>query len=228
MDRVNPLTNFYNLTQTEISGAVVLFNILFAFAMSMVIVWLWKRTHKGLSYSQSFAFTIVILGPLAATVMMIVQNNLIGAFALLGAFSLIRFRTIIKETRDVAFLFFSLTAGVAAGTNNYAIALIATFVISGIVLWLYSRNFGSGEKTGFVLTLETSDIFRPETLDETLQQYTRHAELLHAKRSPEESEYAYSLHFKNASLTHAFMADLRMVPGITRSHLITGKELIEY
>jgi uncharacterized membrane protein YhiD involved in acid resistance len=225
----NPLTDFYNLAQTESFGAaVILFNILFAFVLSMAVMWVWRRTHRGLSYSQSFAFTIVMLAPLAATVMMVVQNNLVGAFALLGAFAFIRFRTIIKETRDVAFLFFSLTVGVAAGTSNYALGFISTIVISLVILWLNRINLGAGEKTGFVLTLETADAFSPEKLNDLFAKYLRFHELLHAKRGNGNAEYAYSLHFKRSQDTHGFMGELKSIPNISHSYLITGKELIEY
>lgn len=225
---MNPLTNFYNLAQTETSAAIILFNILLAFALSMSIVWLWRRTHKGLSYSQSFAFTIAMLGPLATVVMMIVQNNLIGAFALLGAFSLIRFRTIIKETRDVAFLFFSLAVGVATGTNNYTIAILATVIVSGIILLLYKFNFGSGERTGFLLTVEGSASFSPDTLGQSFERFTNYHELLHARKTREEAEYAFSLHLKNPADAQELMESVRTAPHVTKSYLITGKELIEY
>jgi len=75
--------------------------------------------------------------------MMVVQNNLIGAFALLGAFSLIRFRTILKETRDIAFVFFALVIGVAVGTSNYSIALIGTIFVSIVILLFNKYNIGS-------------------------------------------------------------------------------------
>ena len=224
----SPLINFYNLNQTEVSAAVILFNLIFAFILGSIIVWLWRKTHKGLSYSQSYAFTILMLCPLAATVMMIVQNNLVGAFALLGAFSLIRFRTIIKETRDVAFLFFSLTAGVASGTSNYAVAIISTFLITVVIWWLYKYDFGTGEKTGYVLTIETQDTFSPESLQGLFDQYLKYYELLHAKRSVSVSEYAYSILFKKPEDAIRIMDGLRAIPTISHSYLITGKELIEY
>ena len=224
----NPLTNFYNLSQTELSSAVILFNILFAFVLSMSIVWVWRKTHRGLSYSQSFAITIVMLGPLAAVVMMIVQNNLIGAFALLGAFSLIRFRTIIKETRDVAFLFFSLTAGVASGTNNYSLGLISTLVVSLVILWLYRKNFGSSDKTGFVLTFEAGDALDTKQLIDLFDRHLKYYELLHAKKTKDQNEYAYSLHLRKPENATAFMDDLKKLPNIIHSYLVTGKELLEY
>lgn len=223
------LGNFYNLTQTETNAAIVVFNILFAFVLAFVIVWTWRKTHRGLSYSQSLAFTLVMLSPLAATVMMIVKNNLIGAFALLGAFAFIRFRTIMKDTRDIAFLFFSLTIGVATGTNNYAIAIIATFLISAIILFLWKKNFGSAhEKIGFILTLTTDASFRGENLRTFFDQYLRKHELLHATTSADAHEYAYAIHLKDTAEASEFLRQVKSVSGIRLTHLITGKETIEY
>ena len=223
------LGNFYNLTQTETNAAIVVFNILFAFLLAAGIVWTWRKTHKGLSYSQSLAFTLVMLAPLSATVMMIVRNNLIGAFALLGAFAFIRFRTIMKETRDIAFLFFSLTVGVAVGTNNYAIALIATFLISLIVLVLYRFNFGSSqEKIGFVLTIRTAPNFKGETLRSLFEQHLNAYELLHASTEKEAHEYAYAIHLRTETKAAEFLQELKKVPDVHSTYLITGKETVEY
>ena len=225
----NQLGNFYDLTQTETSAAIVVFNILFAFALAYVIVWTWRKTHQGLSYSQTFAFTLIMLSPLAATVMMIVKNNLIGAFALLGAFAFIRFRTIMKETRDIAFLFFSLPIGVAIWTNNYAIAVLATGIIAGMILFLWKKNFGAAhEKIGFVLTIHTENNFTGETLRSLFSTYLRAYELLHANTASDAHEYAYALHFKNEMQASVFLQELKQITGIRSTYLITGKETIEY
>lgn len=223
------LANFYDLTQTETNAAIVVFNILFAFALAYIIVWTWRKTHQGLSYSQTFAFTLIMLSPLAATVMMIVKNNLIGAFALLGAFAFIRFRTIMKETRDIAFLFFSLTIGVAIGTNNYAIAILATGIIAAMILILWKKNFGSAhERIGFVLTINTENNFTGEVLRPLFTAYLRAYELLHANTAPDTHEYAYALHFKDKMQASVFLEELKNTAGIKSTYLITGKETIEY
>ncbi|MFC1595085.1 DUF4956 domain-containing protein [Patescibacteria group bacterium] len=226
----NQFINFYNLNQTETSSAVIIFNILFAFVLAAIIVWVWRKTHKGLSYSQSFALTIIILSPLASAVMMVVQNNIIGAFALLGAFSLIRFRTIIKETRDVAFLFFSLTIGVASGTSNYAIALWTTIIISSIILLLFKFDFASSQRTGFLITFQVDSAnFKMADVQELFNKYLKYSELLHEKISIDnEKELAYSLHFKNHEEAPLFMEEFKKINGVQQSYLITGKETIEY
>ncbi|HLB57672.1 MAG TPA: DUF4956 domain-containing protein, partial [Gammaproteobacteria bacterium] len=128
------MNNFYNIAPTELSIAIVVLNIAFSFVLQLGIAWIYKKTHRGLSYAPSFVFTLIIVGTLGTFVMMIIQQNFVGAVALLGAFSLIRFRTILKETRDVAFVFFALAAGVAIGTGNYATGLVSVVLISLIIL----------------------------------------------------------------------------------------------
>src|SRR3990167_1797872 len=131
------LEDFLTLAQTETSAAIVLFNLIIAFIIGIGISFVYQKTHQGLSYSRPFLSTLVLMTVLGSVVMMVVSQNFIGAFALLGAFSLIRFRTILKETRDIAFVFFALVIGIAVGTNHYPIALISTLFVSLIIMALY-------------------------------------------------------------------------------------------
>lgn len=225
------LFNFYNFTGTEFSAAVILFNLLFSFVLQLAIVWVYKKTHRGLSHSQSFLFTMVIIGVLGTVILMVVQNNLIGAFALLGAFSLIRFRTIVKETRDVAFIFFALAVGVAVGTNNYSIAFMATVLVSGMVLALSRYGFGLITKesvSGYVLTLESGEPFSLEALQTKLATYGV-VELLHTKRRKGQGgHHAFSVHFKNPEDLNRLSGELGAFPGVERFEFITSKHSVEY
>lgn len=224
----NGLGNFYDLAQTETNVAVVIFNIIIAFVLACAVVWVWRRTHRGLSFTQSFAVTIIMLAPLAATVMMIVRNNLIGAFALLGAFSLIRFRTIIKETRDVAFLFFSLTIGVSVGTGNYAIAITATAMISAIVLGFHRFGGQFKQNTGYILTIETDLNADTVQIEKTAKHYSSRIELLHARTGQSVRSIAYGLHLTAPEHATQAVDAIKKLSGVTSAHLITGKDAVEY
>jgi uncharacterized membrane protein YhiD involved in acid resistance len=226
------LFNFYNLIGTELSAAVIVFNLLFSFVLQIGIVWVYKKTHRGLSHSQTFLFTLVIIGVLGTTILMVVQNNLIGAFALLGAFSLIRFRTIVKETRDVAFVFFALAIGVAVGTNNYSVALIAAVLISTMIFFLSRYGFfgliTKESMGGYVLTLETSSDLSVNELQSKLASYGV-AELLHAKHDERKGgHYAYSMHFRDAGDLHKLSQDIVATRGVNRHEFITSKHSVEY
>jgi len=88
--------------------ADILTNMALAFAVGLIVSFTYKMTHKGLNYSQSFMLTLDLMTPIVAMVMMIIGNSLARAFALVGALSIICFRTVVKDTKDTTFVFFSV------------------------------------------------------------------------------------------------------------------------
>lgn len=129
----------------------VLINLAIAFVLTMCIAFTYRATHRGLSYSQSFVLTLVLVGVITAMVIMVIGNNLARAFALVGALSIIRFRTVVKDTKDTAYVFFSLAVGLASGTSSYFIAFAGTVFLCAIAYVLDRVNFGSLYKSEFIL-----------------------------------------------------------------------------
>lgn len=222
--------NFFNLSATYLSPIIVLLNIIFSFALQLAIVWIYKKTHRGLSYSQGFIFSLVIVGVLGTMIMMIVQNNLVGAFALLGAFSLIRFRTILKETRDVAFVFFSLTIGIAVGTGFYSVAVIGLILLSLMIFIMDRYHFGSiVSGLGFLLTITTKGKLNSEFFKGIFKNYALSYELLRS-RSHEDGtwENIFSLVLKDDFSSGNLMEEIQKQSGIIDIDLITSKHSVEY
>jgi hypothetical protein len=112
-----------------------------SFVLSAFIAWVYRFTHRNVSYSQSYVQTLVILGMLIALIMLVVGSNIARAFALVGALSVVRFRNAIKETRDVGFIFLVMGVGMAAGTRFYTLAIVAAIAISLIILVMYRFNW---------------------------------------------------------------------------------------
>ena len=152
-------TNSIQLNQSNIIDTIkfgeiynpseILINLIIAFFLGFIISLVYKKTHKGLSYSQSFVLTNIFVCVIVSMVIMVIGNNLARAFALVGALSIIRFRTVVKDTKDTAFIFWSLAAGMASGTGSYFLAISGTAVISMIALVLYYTNYGSIFKSCF-------------------------------------------------------------------------------
>ena len=103
------------------------------FVLSAAIAWVYRATHQGTSYAQSFAQTLVVMGMVTALVMLIIGSNIARAFSLIGALSVIRFRNAVKETRDVGFMFLAMAVGMACGTRFYMLAVFATAVFSAVL-----------------------------------------------------------------------------------------------
>ena len=129
----------------------MLVNIAVALVVGFWLAFVYQQTHKGLSYSQSFTQTIIFISLIVAIVMMVIEGSLARAFALVGAMSIIRFRTVLKDTKDLSYVFGALALGMAAGTSNYFLAGIGTVFVSVLAFVLAFTNFGSVYKSEFIL-----------------------------------------------------------------------------
>ena len=137
---------------TYLTESEIVFNLVLTLILTLILAYTYKATHRGLSYSQSFVNAIVLVGMITAAAMMIIGSSLVSAFALLGAFSIIRFRTPVKDVKDISFIFLSLVTGMGVGTGNYNIALITTIVMVLVIFAFHYTNFGSMRKYGYILT----------------------------------------------------------------------------
>lgn len=131
---------FQDLSGTFSVGDIAI-SLALAFVLSSVIGWIYRYTHRNVSYSQSYVQTLIILGMLISLIMLVVGSNIARAFALVGALSVVRFRNAIKETRDVGFIFLVMGVGMACGTRFYTLAIVAAVSISLIIVVMYRFNW---------------------------------------------------------------------------------------
>lgn len=136
-------------TGAEQSDVFTLWEVAFAMGMSLacslVIALVYRFTHRGSGYSQSYVQSLVLTSLVTTVIMIVIGSNIARAFSLVGALSIIRFRNAIKETRDVAFIFFAMAVAMANGTRFGSVAIIATLFICATMLVLHMSNFGRGD-----------------------------------------------------------------------------------
>ncbi len=223
------LINTTNLSLTELSSAVIVFNILFSLGLSILVALIYKKTHKGLSYSRSFVESLIMMSMLATIAMMILGNNLVRALGILGVFTLIRFRTIIKDTKDATYLFFSLAIGMGVGTANYLISILGTGSLLGVIYLLDKYNSGSAIKHGFLLTFIADKNFSSAFYEELFHKYANSYKLLqHKTNSDGDGEFYFSIAFKDNMRPEDMIKDLNKNNDIKLTDLIVGKDAIEY
>ena len=222
------MNNFPNLTLTELSSAIIFINIVLSFIFGLAISIVYQKTHRGISYSRSYVESMVMMSVLAAIAMMILGNNLVRALGILGVFTLIRFRTVIKDTKDATYLFFALAIGMGVGTGNYVISFIGTVCLIGIILLMYRYNFGSIVRDGFLLTFIADKSF-DGAYDKLFPKYLSSYKLLQFKsRLNGEGEYYFSVSFKDNTKPETLINELTSSHGVKLADLITGKDATEY
>lgn len=120
---------------------------LFALGLStlclLTVCLIYRFTHRGTRYSQSYVQTLVLTGLVTTLIMIVIGSNIARAFSLVGALSIIRFRNAVKETRDVGYIFFAMAIAMACGTRFYFLAIMATGLIGSIMILLHFIDFGT-------------------------------------------------------------------------------------
>jgi uncharacterized membrane protein YhiD involved in acid resistance len=221
---MDALLSFEDLTGV-FSVTDVVICLLLSFFLSSAIGWVYRITHRGASYTQSFVQTLVLNGMVVAVVMLIVGSNIARAFALVGALSIIRFRNAVKETRDVGFIFFTMAIGMAIGTKFYLLAVIAAVVISLAILIMTRFNWYAQEVLSQILKVRIPNDLEFHTLfDPLFIHYTSASELISVDsvQSGMLTELTYSVALKKQSQIQEFLAEIKRLNGNNRVTLIAG------
>jgi uncharacterized membrane protein YhiD involved in acid resistance len=199
--------------------------LVLSFLLSAFIGWIYKNTHRGTSYTQSFVFTLVLNGMVVALVMLIVGSDIARAFSLVGALSIIRFRNALKETRDVGFIFFTMAIGMAIGTRFYLLGVIATLAICLVILLMTRFNWYAREMSNQILRIQILDGMPFDTLfDKTFLKYTNSSELISATsvHSGRLTELTYGIGMKKSNQIQNFIAEIKELNGGNTVSLVAG------
>ncbi|MBI3151947.1 MAG: DUF4956 domain-containing protein [Chloroflexi bacterium] len=216
--------NFQDLTG-EFSVLDIVIVMALSFILSAFIGWIYKITHRGTSYTQSFVFTLVINGMVVALVMMIVGSNIARAFSLVGALSIIRFRNAVKETRDVGFIFFTMAIGMAIGTKFYLLAVAGAVVISLMILVMMRFDWYARDMASQILRVQVPNGMPFDTLfDAPFVKYTSTSELISVDtvHSGMLTELTYSIGLKKSNRVQEFLSEIRNLNGNNKVTLIAG------
>lgn len=114
--------------------------LLLAFGVGMFIFLVYKKTYQGVMYSSSFGTTLVALTMITTVVILAVTSNVVLSLGMVGALSIVRFRTAIKEPLDIAFLFWSIAVGIVLAAGMIPLAILGSVVIGVILLVFVNRK----------------------------------------------------------------------------------------
>lgn len=212
---MNTLFDFLTLPPFVTLGADAL-RLLLSFALGIFIVNIYQWTHSGIP-QKSFTDTLIILCMLISVVMVIIGDSIARAFSLVGALSIIRFRTAIQDPRDIGFVFYALAVGMAVGAGNPSVAILATFLIGVIILAIYHWHQHFGNNNEFSLefclppdqdaeTLYRSVFNKHLVYERLLEQRVKRSQLV---------ELTFRVKLANPQAWLAFFRELSSIENIT-------------
>ena len=203
--------NYYEFPSFE----VAIFSFLLAFVLSTIIGLTYKATFQGEKFPNSFLQAIILSSMVSAMVVMAVGNNLAVGFGIIGAVAIIRFRTLIRDPRNIIFIFASLSVGIAAGAYGYAIAVAGTFIFSLVAILLYFSPFGKEKFREFEIVFSPTDDHGLNRFQEFLRSKGVGI-VVNRLRTMEEGNdrYTYDIKLKTDIDEHNFFSELKSIEGI--------------
>lgn len=127
-------------------------SLITAFVISLIIVFVYRRTYAGVLYSKTFTLCLMMLSMVTALIIRTVNSNLALSLGMVGALSIVRFRTAVKEPIDTGFMFWGIAAGIMAGAGLYLSALVGSLVLG--VLYFFGFSLGFKGKSKYLLVLK--------------------------------------------------------------------------
>lgn len=218
--------------QGEILGLrQILASLLMAFVLSCVFATVYRWTFQGFSYSRSFVHTMVLGSMVTAMLIMAIGNNLARGLGILGTLAIIRFRTPIRDPRDMVFLFASLGVGIACGAHTLNVAVVGTLTICGAALLLHKSPFASRREFEGLLRffLEPGSEEKEDEIKGVLRSCCSAYHLVAMREAAQGDllEYSYQVRLIDPSYQPDLVEGLHNVEGITDASLMMRRTTVE-
>ena len=139
------------LLEVDYNPAQIIVGILLAFALAYLWATVYRKTHSGIAYARSFFLSLILIPPIVAMIMMAIGSNVALSLGLVGSLSVIRFRTAVKDTKDMTYLFMSIAIGLTAGANVWLVGITGTVVMSIIAFVMSRAGYNKSGSADYIL-----------------------------------------------------------------------------
>ena len=204
--------------QVKMPIETVLLVLIIAFLVSLIIYLTYKNTYSGVMYNPRFNLSLIMITMVTTIVMVVIGSNISVSLGMVGALSIIRFRTAVKDPRDTAFIFWGVVSGLACGTQNYTIVLVGSLFIC-LILFLFKKFTRNDNK--FVLIVKGTDFTNSE-IESILKKYKQDYKCKGKYYNKSNIELIYDIQFKNMHRSDEIMKRIEEIEGIEVVNLVSS------
>jgi hypothetical protein len=229
MGELVQILNTSNRWFPDYSLEALVLSLLCAFVLSQVVAWAYTWTHTGLSYSRTFTQSLLLMSIVVTLVMYVIGDSIITAFGLIGAMAIIRFRNVLKDTRDTVFIFFILLLGMATGTQRYGMAMVGTAAFVLVALYMFYTSFGTLGRFDGHLSLQLGKDGDDSELERTLHRFCRSVKRISLRQAGAENvaEYLFQIRFRDRQRRQDLMEALQSLGAVSNLSMVLTDEMSE-
>lgn len=184
--------------------------------LGLFIAALYRATYQGVMYTMTYGVSLAAITMISALILCVVTSNVVLTLGMVGALSIIRFRTSIKEPMDIMFMFWAVAAGIATGAGMAGVAVLGSLCI-GLLIVLLTRGRQNG--VPYILVLQVEDQAAEKRALELVSAAVRRSRVKSKRVTKEETEITVDLRLKNENTD--FMHAVNALPGVRSAMLVT-------
>lgn len=203
-----------NITSVSILDMAIA--LILAFGLGVFIFLVYKKTFNGVMYSSSFGVTLIALTMITTVVILAVTSNVVLSLGMVGALSIVRFRTAIKEPLDIAFLFWSIAVGIVLAAGMIPLAVLGSIII-GVVLIVFVNKKSRTNPYIVVIDVENQDVEKKAM--EYLKNNTN--KLVLKSKSVQSASIELNLELRLKSEDTSFVNTVSAMPGVNNVVLVS-------
>ena len=194
-----------------------------AVLLGLLIAAVYRYTHRGMNYESGFLSTLVLLAPIVTVVMFFIQGDLVLSLGLVGSLSIIRFRTPIKDTRDMVYLFWVIAVGLGAGTLNWTASVFATGVLALLMTSFYLFRYGRALHAEYILVVSGTHLGAESEIEQVVRSRAANVQLRNHEIDGDSWELTYELRFarEKEQTVRTVVGDLQRLSGVSKVSLLT-------
>lgn len=194
---IDYLTNY---GQVDINVINLIIGILIAFILDFLIIFTFTRTHRGMSYDSSFLITLLLMGPILSVIIVVIGHNIALSIGLVGSLSIVRFRTVIKDSRDLIFLLWAIAIGLGCGSENWYATIVASILISVLIFLIHYINFESNYKNDLILIINSSESQIDHIIKDELDVLSENIRFRSCEKTGDNYQFVYEIKNKKNSV----------------------------
>ena len=202
--------------QTDIAVSQMLFALLLSLLAALFILFIYRVTMRGIAANRGFEITLLLVTSISAMIVLTITSNLALSLGMVGALSIVRFRTAIKESSDTAFMFWCVAAGITAGAGFYLITIIGCLFI-GLIAVLAVRITKNGARP-YLLVIRTEAENTAASVEKLLSESNIRRRLSSLVQNDTYAEIIYEISMSAAQ--QRLVAAVRTIPGVTSVSLV--------
>ncbi len=204
-------------------------SFLVSFVLCSMIAWVYRKTYEGLSYSRTFVQALILSGVIASVMIMAIGNNLARGLGILGTLAIIRFRTHIRDPRDIVFLFACLAVGISCGASVFTVAIVGAVGFCFVAWYLHIAPFSSRRDFEGLLRFVAIQGKEPVGVARVLEQHCSSWQLIavRAAMQGDGQEYSYHVRLHDPSCQGVLIKDLQSMAGLGNVNLLMQRATVE-